>query len=121
SPQGDVKWPAPVGEAASVVGQLNWLGLGRTKAGACFDRAVPMRRPGTVRRSAPPKPAQHLRLPFNAERRAQLREHALRIQQYVMGVDHRRRMAQPVRFAFEEIRLSLEPQILECGAFALPE
>ena len=41
--------------------------------------------------------------------------------EHVVGVDHRRRMAEPVGLALEEFGLALEPEILERGGLALAQ
>ena len=43
------------------------------------------------------------------------------IGEHVIGVDHRRRAAEPVGLALEELGLPLEPEILERGALALAQ
>ena len=44
---------------------------------------------------------------------AKLRQAPCRIGQQVIGLDHRRRMAQPLGLALEEFGLALQPEILE--------
>ena len=48
-------------------------------------------------------------------------EHAFRIGEHVVGVDHRRRLAEPVRLALEELGLAVEAEILERRRLALAQ
>src|SRR6185437_12528387 len=107
---------AAVGETPRVGGQLDRLRFRRTEAGAALDRIVPVRRPDAVAVAAPWGPTQHGGVPGNAERFTQLRQHELGICEHVVGVDDRRRSAEPVGLAVEELRLPLEPEILEAGS-----
>src|SRR5690606_22029331 len=92
----------------------------RAEAGAGLDRAVPVWRPRAVGITAARLPAQHCRVPVNAQRGAQLRQDSLRVGEHVIAIDEGRRPAEPVSLALEEIRLAIKREILEPRALALP-
>ena len=86
-----------------------------------FSTALYQWAPSAVGLSSAGRPAQHRRVPGDAERGTQLRQHARGVGEHVIGIDHRRRVAEPVRLALEEFRLSPEPEILERARLALAE
>ena len=114
--------PAALGEARRLVRQSRRRPVGRAEAGAGLDRLVPVRRPGAVasrggpaaRRASPDR----RRMPSAAQSAVSV---ASRIGEHVVGVDHRRRLPQPVRLALEELRLAVEPEILERRGLALAQ
>src|SRR5438309_2230154 len=112
---------AVVGEVADFGRQLDWLSLRRAEAGASFNRGVPMWRPGSVGLAAAGSPAEHRRVPRDAQRSAQLRQYAFGIREHVIRVDHRRCAAEPVVLALEKFRLPLKAEILERRALALAQ
>src|SRR5689334_11692546 len=111
-----------IGDAAQSIGEWRAFlcgGGGRSKARGPFDGAVPRRRPHSVCVSAARGPTQHGLGEGNSKRDAQLREHAGGIREHVMAFDYRRRGAEALRLALEDLPLLNDTNIRKRHGFAL--
>ena len=78
-----------------------------------------MGRPWAVAWPTPGLPAQHRRVEGNCERCAERAEQPFWVGEDIIGIDDRRRMAEPVGFPLEELGLTFQPEVPEFGGIAL--
>ena len=107
--------PRRRGDRLESVGQLveRDLAARRGELRRPLDRLVPDRRPDAVGVAPARRPGQHRGIERNAAGGAERRQHAPRIGEHVLALDHRRRAAEPLRRAVEQFGLGRQTDLLE--------